>query len=132
MSPELKTKYQISFQNKVLNFEMEGKEVYKIINTNNILIDGFFMDWKSEEITDVILPDIELALNVEVEETEFESYDVTVVLYQDRALFVPDKDPNFNIPILDFKEIAIAWRDFLLEPPLNGSSSSSTNSELID
>jgi hypothetical protein len=122
MSPELISQYQISFQNKIIDFEKQGKVIYKILSTNNSFISEFFLDWRNGiEIQDYLLPDIESILNNEEDEIQVESETFSVLMYQNKVVFYPENHDTFEIPTLDFKEIAIAWRDFLLEPPLNGS-----------
>jgi hypothetical protein len=44
-----------------------------------------------------------------------------IIIYNDIVDFYDDNGFAYSLPTLDFKEIVIGYRDFLLAPPLNGT-----------
>jgi hypothetical protein len=77
------------------------------------------------DITEWLIPEIDSALADVNSEIQADSAVVDVIMYQDRTVFYPSFPGSvgsaFQMPSIHFLEIAIAWRDFLLEPPLNGT-----------
>jgi hypothetical protein len=126
MNQEIKNQYQISFINRVIDFDIIGKTNVKELYSNPEWIGLFFGDCGNAlDITEWLIPEIESALGDVNSEIEADSAIVGVMIYQDRTEFysaVPRSTGYlFQMPTTHFLEIAIAWRDFLLEPPLNGS-----------
>jgi hypothetical protein len=122
MNNEIVAQYGIEMSNYVMDFPGFGKELHKSMSINIEIVGVFFHGWKAAEIDDSLLPDIEEALATPGSEVQTGSPTVTVLIYNDIVDFY-DRDLNFviTIPTLDLKEIAIMYRDFLLEPPLAGT-----------
>lgn len=123
MNQNLMDKYQISFTNKVNHNHVENFSfITKIPNLNNEFLFNFLFDWSASGITNDLLPAIEQVLNGTIIEYETGSETVAISIFQTKVDFY-DNDLNYvsHIPTLDFKEICIGWRDFLLTPPLNGT-----------
>ena len=58
MNNNIINQYKISFQNRVDDWGNFGKEINKIINTNNEPLTNFLTCWSStSEINDSLLPD---------------------------------------------------------------------------
>lgn len=121
MNQNLITKYEISFSNTITDWPRRGKVIEKIPITNNQSLSNFLYDWDAELINEILLPDIDTALANFDSEIESGSETVSISIYQDRVDFYPDGYSSFTIPTVDFKEIVLGWRDFLLTPPLNGT-----------
>ncbi len=122
MNINLINKYQIDFQNQTDLFEGFPKVIDKVPVLNNTYCSNFLYEWSSNGITDELLPAIEQVLNGSITEYETGSETVSISIFQTKVDFY-DNDLNYvgHIPTLDFKEICIGWRDFLLTPPLNGT-----------
>jgi hypothetical protein len=120
MNLSIINQYQINFVNKINNFEIGGKEITKIPNTSNKYLDEFLFNWNAQEINEILLPDINQALVTPNSEIENGSETISILIYQNKVDFYAD-DGSYSLPTLDFKEIVIGWRDFLLTPPLNGA-----------
>jgi hypothetical protein len=114
--------YNINFYNAVSTSSYtELNTVDKIPSTYKSELTTFLYNWTVDEIDELLLPDIESVLSEEESEIENGSETIQIVIYLDHVTFYPENADSFTIPTLDFKEIVIGWRDFLLEPPLNGS-----------
>jgi hypothetical protein len=119
------TNYNISFQNQIADFGIHGRVIHKTFNSNNITLRDFFNDWTiADDITDLLIPDIEDVLNGIDTLRQNGSETITIVIEPtDVTFYVPNVGFNRpKIPTNDFMQIAIAWRDYLLEPPLWGTS----------
>ena len=82
----------------------------------------FLYSWsRPSDIDELLLPDIETVLNEKEIELENGSETIQIIIYLDLVTFYPEQKDTFSIPTLEFKEIIIGWRDFLLESPLNGT-----------
>ena len=113
--------YKINFYNKILDFDNK-KEVQKVPDTNH-QISIFLFEWSADDLTNYLLPKINDIINYTLAEFETGSNSIIVVIDPINTTFYPDEQAN-NFPVMptqDFREIVIAWRDFLLQPPLNGS-----------
>jgi hypothetical protein len=121
MNQSLINQYKISFTNNVIEFVDSGKEISKIPNTNSIYLSNFLDDFNAQEIDELLLSDINDALLNPNSEIENGSETISIIIYQNRVDFYDDDGFVYEIPTIDFKEIVIGWRDFLLTPPLNGT-----------
>lgn len=121
MNQSLINIYQIELRNKVIDYDIKGKEVRKIIITNNNYLDMFLDDWSVEDIEEILLPDISQALSDSNVEIQNGSETVSILIYQNKVDFYTFDDGFvYTMPTSDFKQIVEGWRDFLLTPPLNG------------
>ena len=122
MNNSIINQYKISFQNRVEDWENFGKEINKIINTNNEPLTNFLICWSSvSEINESLLPDINEALAHPNVEINSDSPPVNIVMSDNSVDFYGYEGYINSIPLQDFKEIVIGWRDFLNTPPLNGT-----------
>lgn len=115
-------KYNITFINKVIDYQEKGKEIYKLAESNNYDLSNFLSDLHVSRSVDSILLDINKALSNP--EFEFENGNelIWVTIYNDRVEFYDyGVELVYELPTQDFKEILIAWRNFLSTPPLHGS-----------
>lgn len=121
MKQALISQYSISFENKILDFA-SGSVVCKIININNNSLGEFLTAWGNpQEINDLLIPDIEDVLNGVASLRENGSETISIDITPTSVIFyISNVGTNYpKIPTLDFKEIVVGWRDFLLQPPLN-------------
>ena len=121
MNENIINKYQLRFQNKIFDFEVHGKEIRKIIQSNVPILDEFLSDWNANEITDYLLQDTEDVLMEQQKEISNGSETVMIILHLDEVDFYPNNGDIVSIPTEDFKEIVLGWQNFLLAPPLNGA-----------
>jgi hypothetical protein len=120
MNQTIINQYQISFINKIIDFEIIGKKNRKIAKSNNSYLSEFLMDCNVSDINDSVLPDINSVLtNSIMKENGSEILDV--LIYHNKVDFYDKVGFVYTLPTTDFKEIVIGWRDFLLTPPLNGA-----------
>jgi len=123
MEKYLINKYRINFVNR--KFELGGQtKIMKFPYTNSEWLSGFLWEWsRVSDLDDPdggLINDINAALADSSSEIESGSELVDIIIYHDRVNFYPDNADLFVIPIIEFKKIVLAWRDFLLSPPLNG------------
>ncbi|GEN68238.1 hypothetical protein [Chryseobacterium rhizosphaerae] len=123
MNQNIINQYSISFQNRVDNWDIFGKEINKIITTNNKYLTSFLISWNSvEQINNSLLPDINQALISPNIEVDSDSATVDIIMFNNLVDFYDDSNGYVNsIPLQDFKEIVTGWRDFLKTLPLGGS-----------
>lgn len=121
MNQNIVNQYKISFTNNVIEFVDSGKEISKIPNTNSNYLSNFLDDFNAQEIDELLLSDINDALLNPNSEIENGSETISIIIYQNRVDFYDDDGFVYELPTIDFKEIVIGWRDFLLTPPLNGT-----------
>lgn len=116
-------KYKINFYNSIYEGPVTKiKHIDKIPSTNNKFLTTFLYSWsRPSDIDELLLPDIETVLNEEESELDNGSETIQITIYLDLVIFYPENSDSFSIPTVDFKEIVIGWRDFLLESPLNGT-----------
>ena len=126
MNQEIIDKYKISFENKILSSKLSGNIVYKNIKINNNVIDEFLVDWSDpEEIDELLIPDIKAVMNGDNSLIENGSETISIDIEPVYVTFYKKEIGEATypkIPTIDFLEIIEAWRDFLLQAPLNGSS----------
>lgn len=123
MDQNLVNTYEVKFENKTMKWDgFFGKRNSKIIETNNYCLTCFLICWKSvSEINDSLLPDVNEALADAALEIESDSAPVDIIMFKNTVDFY-DRDGYVNsMPLKDFKEIVIGWRDFLNTHPLNGA-----------
>jgi hypothetical protein len=113
--------YEISFQNQIEEISGFSKKIDKFPDTNNEYLSMFLYYWNAQDIDSSLLPDINTALLDSETEIENGSEIISILIYQDRVDFYDDDGFVYELPTIDFKEIIIGWRDFLLTPPLNGT-----------
>ncbi|WP_336686055.1 hypothetical protein [Chryseobacterium bernardetii] len=123
MNKNIVDQYNLTFEDKVCDWGKYGKSIIKVVDTNNQYLTAFLNSWNSEEqIADSLLPDINDALNNPDQEIESDSATVDIIMHRNEADFYVDNLGYVNsIPLQDFKEIVIGWRDFLKTPPTNRS-----------
>ena len=63
MNQNILNQYQINFVNKINDFEIGGKEITKIPNTNNQYLFEFLFNWSVEEMDEYLLPYLDQVLN---------------------------------------------------------------------
>nr|WP_294941397.1 hypothetical protein [uncultured Mucilaginibacter sp.] len=120
MTNEIIKKYGIDFQNRV-----DDGKIDKFPGAHEAFyITDLLFEWNSvDDINDGLLKDIEEALADSNSEIEAGSTVVDIIIYQNVVQFYPRwREEESSMPTADLKEIITAWRDFLLTPPLNGSS----------
>lgn len=124
MNLELINTYKIKIENKI--FVQDGIEKKrKSLFTDPQIISTFFLNWKPNELNEELIPLIEEALNNVNSELESGNEIINIFIYHDHVNFHDFYgNKEFSMPILDFKEIVIMWRDFLLEPPLDETTDS--------
>lgn len=124
MNQNIINQYQLSFQNKIVDFESRGKEIRKVINTNIPILDEFLMGLSIESIEGRLIPSIEEVLSGQQSEIEDASERVDIIIHEDNVDFYPFDVTGeiVSMPTIDFMEIVIGWKEFLKQPPLNGSS----------
>jgi hypothetical protein len=122
MNQNLINQYQITLQNKVLNWS-SGDEIFKSIETNNRYLNEFIDSWSVEEMDEWLLPYLDQVINGTLQEYDTGSETITILIKQDLTYFLIDGvGTNYpTIPTQDFKEICLGWKEFLLTPPLNGT-----------
>lgn len=124
MRKEIIDKYQIRFENRKIDFG-QGPENVKLIDININDLGGFLISIKNPDYyTSELLLEIANALEGPETEEGIEKGGTTVLFYihKTRVDFYSNySDDFFSIPTSDFKEIIIGWRDFLLQPPLDGT-----------
>ena len=118
MNQNIIDQYQIEFKNKIS--KIDGK-ITKIPTLKYAPLSTFLFSWTIGEINEFLLPDIDEALLNINSEIENGSETISILLYHNRVDFYYDSGLIYQLPTIDFKEIVIGWRDFLLTPPLNGS-----------
>lgn len=124
MNQKVIEQYNISFQNKILDFGKFGKVIHKILDMNNPTFGTFLLGWNDpQEINDLLLPDIDAILNGTSTLMENGSETISIDITPQNVIFyIPDVGTNYpTVPIADFNEIVLVWRDFLLRQPLNGT-----------
>ena len=120
MRKEIINKYKINFENRIDKFNKIDK--FPIMEEGYLSL--FLYGWNSRHITENLLPDIEQALLDSNSEFENGNEVISILIYQNNVIFYHFDDPPFSIPTVDFKEIVIGWRDFLLQRPLDGTKRS--------
>lgn len=123
MNQQLIEKYQVNFTNKVMDMGVYGKKISKIPHTNSI-VSSFLYGWGSDDLTDEVIPQIEKVLSGELAEYESGSDLVEITVGPSTTVFyLDDVGRNYPVvPTVEFRELVEGWRDFLLQPPLDGSS----------
>lgn len=124
MNQAIRAQYKITFQNKILDFGSNGKTVYKTVNSNNSALLEFLNGWNDpQEISDLLIPDINAALSGTSSLLENGSETISIDITPDNVIFyMPNVGTDYpTVPTTDFNEIVLAWRDFLLQSPLNGT-----------
>ncbi|WP_336958620.1 hypothetical protein [Chryseobacterium contaminans] len=110
--------YNLTFEDKVCDWGKYGKSIIKVVDTNNQYLTAFLNSWNSaEQIANSLLSDINDALNNPDQEIESDSATVDIIMHRNEVDFYDDNLGYVNsIPLQDFKEIVIGWRDFLKTP----------------
>jgi len=119
--------YNITFENRIID-ESKGKTISKIMNVEDGSLWRFLFDWKSvAEIEEDLLPLFDVFDNEPDEEFETSGSMDFVYVQANTAKFrimtnpFDLDNPDYEMPTEHFKIIIEMWRDFLLEPPLNGT-----------
>jgi len=118
MRQQLIDDYKINFQNRI----DKNRKVDKFPLTNNGILSFFLYGWNVRHINENLLPDIDNALLNPQSENENGNGIVNILIYQDKVVFYQDEEDPFTMSTIDFKEVVIAWRDFLLKKPADGST----------
>lgn len=122
MDQNIFNKYDISFRNKVLDWDTSEKQIIKIITANNKYVAMFLNNWRNvSNIDNYLITDIDESLANSNLKIESDSADVDIVMSEGLVDFYDSESYRVSIPLQDFKLIVVAWRDFLLTPPLNGN-----------
>lgn len=81
-----------------------------------------------DNLNEILIPTVEHFFNgdnppLDWNDTTFTGIDNTAIIYIDAVCFFSHQSGNVlqTVPISHFKIIAEAWRDFLLQPPLDGA-----------
>ncbi len=123
MTTEIINQYQIKFNNTEFKNTITGEVVVnKIPTIGHLQLFEFLIDWQNaQEINTLLLPDINSALANSSIEFEKGSEVIAITIKQNNTDFFDNNGYACSIPTLDFKEIIVGWRDFLLVPPFHGS-----------
>lgn len=123
MSQNIADQYNLTFENKVHDWGKGDQYVFKIVNTNNQYLTAFLNSWNcAEHINASLLPDINDALYNPDDEIDTDAATVDIIIHRNEVDFYDDVKGYVNsIPLQDFKEIVIEWRDFLKTPPTGRS-----------
>jgi len=119
MTQETKTKYALSFENKI--FRSFG-EMLKVFGSNRLYLTDFINSWSSvEDLDNYLIPDIEKVINDIVDLKESGSATISIDITKSEVIFYLDNVGTDypTIPTTDFYEIVKAWKAFLLSPPLD-------------
>lgn len=122
MTQELINQYKINFKNIARHNPVLGtKKNIKSPDVENLQLFYFLDDWvDTTELDSDLLPNIDVALGNSTSELEYGTQTTMILIQQNDVDFYDiHGDYDSSIPTLDFKEIVIGWRDFLLTPPLN-------------
>lgn len=119
--------YQIILENKVVGTG-DNKSHHKSITIDNATFDRYLLDWKNvNDIDEDLLPQFEIfnedpnAYFETAASREFADVTATITrFYVSGHHDFPDGF-TFELPTDHFKIIIEIWRDFLLEPPLDGT-----------
>lgn len=119
MNNNIADQYNLTFEDKVQDWGIQGKSVNKIVSTNNQYLAIFLNSWNSaEQINASLLPDINDALNNPDEEIDSDSATVDIIMHRNEVDFYDDvKGYVSSIPLQDFKKIVTEWRNFLKTTP---------------
>lgn len=124
MEKYLIDKYKINFVNRKFDFGGDFK-IIKFPYTNSEWLTSFLSEWtRVSDLDDSdggLITDVNAALVNPSAEIESGSQLVDIIIYQNKVDFYPDSGDLFSIPTIEFKEILLGWRDFLLTPPLDGT-----------
>jgi hypothetical protein len=136
MNKNIIDQYSINFSNIVINDA--DKRVFKYPYTNSDALSSFLDGIVSDDynINDDIIAPINFVLEGESLVEYLDSITIAeVTLDFCRFVFPSDGSsfltPDFIMPTTDFKEIVLAWRDFLETPPLHGSPASCSDNNFI-
>ena len=120
MTKDVIKKYGINFQNRI-----DDGVIDKVPDTHLDYLTFLLYEWNAFDIDDSdhgLLADIDEALLNPDSEIESGSSRVDIIIYQNVVNFYPDgNDEIYSMPTIDFREIVIEWRNFLLTPPLNNT-----------
>ncbi len=121
---ELIDTYQLNFFNKVQKIGNSPAFVSKIPGSINLELTNFLICWDNpNHINGSLIHDIEEVLNGIVLLNESDSPTVWIDITIDETKFYKEtsSSPDYVLPTQDFYDIVLLWRDFLLEPPLDGT-----------
>ncbi|AZA90463.1 Uncharacterised protein [Chryseobacterium nakagawai] len=123
MNQNIADQYNLTFEDEVQDWGIHGKSINKIVNTNYQYLTTFLNSWNSaEQINASLLPDINDGLNNPHEEIDSDAATIDIIIHRNEVDFYDDvKGYVGSIPLQDFKEIIIEWRDFLKRTPSGGS-----------
>jgi hypothetical protein len=124
-SQELKETYQLNFTNSIIDLKGFPSEILNRPYTFNNSLSDFLFEWSRPRIlTSELLPEFENVLNGNNESfytngqfVSIDSTNSTTEIHDEEAA----TNPVATLPTQDFYDILVLWRDFLLEPPLNGT-----------
>jgi hypothetical protein len=117
--------YGITLNSRIVSFD-EGMEYSKEFGTANGPLYFALDDWGVSEIDDTLLPVINSVLSDhDLEETTGSEM---VWIELDHLLTKmwfhghhDENKPDFSMPTDHFKRVVLLWKQFLLQPPLNGT-----------
>ncbi len=131
---ELRIAYNIDFNNNVLKIGDWPAEVDKSPLTISEELTEFLCSWtNSDAIDEMLIPSIYEVLDETIEWGQTQGGRISVEMTPVEASFYyvldysDGSDDNivysdyYDIPLQDFYDIVILWRDFLIELPLNGT-----------
>lgn len=119
MNQNILEQYNLTFEDRVHEWEGFRNTVSKIVITNNKYLTTFLNSWNcAEQINASLLPDINDALSNPDEEIDSDAARVDIIMHKNEVDFYDDaKGYVSSIPLQDFKEIVKAWRNFLKTAP---------------
>lgn len=119
MNQNIINQYNLTFEDRVHEWEGFRNTVSKIVITNNHYLTTFLNSWNcAEQINLSLLPDINDALSNPDEEIDSDAATVDIIMHKNEVDFYDDaKGYVSSIPLQDFKEIVKAWRNFLKTAP---------------
>jgi hypothetical protein len=131
---ELRIAYNIEFNNNVLKIGDWPAKIDKSPMTISEELTEFLCSWtNSDAIDEMLIPSINEVLNetnewgqtqggrISVEMTPVEASFYYVLDYSDGSDDNIVYSDYYDIPLQDFYDIVLLWRDFLLTQPLNGT-----------
>ncbi|GAA3971277.1 hypothetical protein GCM10022246_24710 [Pedobacter ginsengiterrae] len=121
MNNNLIVQYKILFENKVFDWGMSNREIMKVVDTSNSSLTYFLNDWhRIPEIDESLLPDIESALENPALEIDTGATVIDIMIQNNVVNFFDSEGFHSTMPLQDFKEIVIGWKEFLMSKPLPG------------
>ena len=112
----------IKFFNKIF----DGR-VYKVGSPNTDSNLGYITEFRDPDMLTTIINNLQLTIS-----GHFNSVDDTDISYEECLAYITPSGVEFydagrdkiiaTVPLQDIYDLAVAWRNFLIQPPLNGTA----------